>query len=53
MNREDWLNKKVVSAMGAIQVLGKVRMSVFYPILGFLVRKIPNTRPGRDKAVRS
>src|SRR5271167_1402280 len=35
----------IVSAMEAIQVLGKVRMSVFYPIRGALVRKLQNTQP--------
>ena len=34
----------IVSAIEAIQVLGKIRMSVFYLILGALVRKIPNTQ---------
>jgi len=31
--------------MKAIQVLGKVRMSVFYPISGFIVRKITKPAP--------
>ena len=38
-----------VSAIEAIQVLGKIRMSVFYLFLGALVRKIQNTQPTADR----
>jgi len=31
--------------MEAIRVLGRVDMSVFYPILGVIVRKTPNSPP--------
>src|SRR5271168_89382 len=36
----------IESAMEAIRVLGRVRMSVFYLILGVIVRKIQNSLTG-------